>query len=497
MTSLSLVKISFALSLFFFVLPSSSSSRLSFTTIKNHQQSLTTSYPQSQAERLIRSFNLFPEDLVNMIDNEPGFTPGTLVEKNFSFLAASGPSVEDLGHHAGYYSLPHTKAARMFYFFFESRTSKDDPIVIWLTGGPGCSSAIAMFYENGPFKLANNTSLVWNDYGWDKASNILFIDQPTGTGFSYSSDIDDIRHNETGVSNDLYDFLQAFFKKHPQFSKNDFYITGESYAGHYIPALASRVHKGNNAKEGIPINLKGFAIGNGLTNPGIQYPAFTDYAVDKGLITKEDQNRINMLIPDCEQATKSCQTNGEDSCLQAYKACLTIFEDILSITGNINYYDVRKQCEGSLCYDFSNAVSFLNDETVKAALGVKNLKFVSCSETVYSAMLNDWMKNLEVDIPTLLEDGIKMLVYAGEEDLICNWLGNSRWVHAMEWSGQKGFESATTVKFVVDGAAAGDLTSHGPLTFLKVYKAGHVVPMDQPKAALQMLKNWMGGKLAA
>ncbi|OIW05824.1 hypothetical protein TanjilG_23610 [Lupinus angustifolius] len=301
-----------------------------------------------------------------MIDNEPGFTPGTLVEKNFSFLAASGPSVEDLGHHAGYYSLPHTKAA-----------SKDDPIVIWLTGGPGCSSAIAMFYENGPFKLANNTSLVWNDYGWDKASNILFIDQPTGTGFSYSSDIDDIRHNETGVSNDLYDFLQ------------------------------------------------GFAIGNGLTNPGIQYPAFTDYAVDKGLITKEDQNRINMLIPDCEQATKSCQTNGEDSCLQAYKACLTIFEDILSITGNINYYDVRKQCEGSLCYDFSNAVSFLNDETVKAALGVKNLKFVSCSETVYSAMLNDWMKNLEVDIPTLLEDGIKMLVYAGEEDLICNWLGNS------------------------------------------------------------------------
>ncbi|KAF1885330.1 hypothetical protein Lal_00029219 [Lupinus albus] len=497
MASLSLIKISFALSLFFFLLPSSSSSRLSFTTIKNHHQSLTTNYAKSETERLIRSFNLFPEDLVNIIDNEPGFTPGSLVEKKFSFLGASGPSVEDLGHHAGYYSLPHSKAARMFYFFFESRTNKDDPVVIWLSGGPGCSSSIALFYENGPFKIAKNFSLVWNDYGWDKASNILFIDQPTGTGFSYTSDETDIRSDEAGVSNDLYDFLQAFFKEHPQFSKNEFYITGESYAGHYIPALASRVHKGNNAKEGIPINLKGFAIGNGLTNPGVQYPAYTDYALDKGLITKGDQDSINKLIPDCKRATQSCETNGGESCEDARYACQSIFESILAITGNINYYDVRKLCDGQLCYDFSYAVSFLNDERVKTALGVKNLKFISCSETVYRAMSNDWMKNLEVDIPSLLEDGIRMLVYAGEEDLICNWLGNSRWVHAMKWSGQKGFKSATTVKFVVDGAAAGDLTTHEALSFLKIYKAGHMVPMDQPKAALQMLKAWMGGKLAS
>ena len=56
----------------------------------------------------------------------------------------------------------------MFYLFFESRKSKSDPVVIWLTGGPGCSSELALFYENGPFKIANNLSLIWNDYGWDK-----------------------------------------------------------------------------------------------------------------------------------------------------------------------------------------------------------------------------------------------------------------------------------------------------------------------------------------
>lgn len=64
---------------------------------------------------------------------------------------------------------------RMFYFFFESRNSKKDPVVIWLTGGPGCSSELALFYENGPFSIEKNMSLVWNEYGWDKVM-LLMLD---------------------------------------------------------------------------------------------------------------------------------------------------------------------------------------------------------------------------------------------------------------------------------------------------------------------------------
>lgn len=418
------------------------------------------------------------------------------MEKKFSFFGDSGPSIQDLGHHAGYYSLPNSRAARMFYFFFESRNNRNDPVVIWLTGGPGCGSELALFFENGPFHIANNLSLIWNDYGWDQASNILFVDQPTGTGFSYTSSNSDIRHDEVGISNDLYDFLQEFFKAHPEFVKNDFYITGESYAGHYIPALASRVNQGNKENQGIHINLKGFAIGNGLTNPSIQYQAYPDYALENELITKADYDSISNSIPECVQAAKTCETQSGQSCETAYNICNNIFSSILSIAGDINYYDIRKKCVGDLCYDFENVETLLNLQKVKSALGVGNdLKYVSCSKTVYDAMVQDWMKNLEVGIPTLLEDGIKLLVYAGVEDLICNWLGNSRWVHAIEWSGQKAFGTSPTVKFVVDGAEAGSLNSYGPLTFLKVYEAGHMVPMDQPKAALQMLKSWMAGKL--
>ncbi|XP_052184116.1 serine carboxypeptidase-like [Diospyros lotus] len=452
------------------------------------------SLPETRAEKLIRELNLFPKHGINTGRHGP-----LMVEKPLSVpvLGDPGTSIEDLGRHAGYYRLPHTKDARMFYFFFESRSNKfTDPVVIWLTGGPGCSSELALFYENGPFHLTKNLSLVWNDFGWDQASNLIYVDQPTGTGFSYSSDPSDIRHDEEGISNDLYDFLQEFFKNHPQYVMNDFYITGESYAGHYIPAFASRVHKGNKAGEGIFINLKGFAIGNGLTDPGIQYKAYPDYALDMKLITQSDAVNIYGLIPPCEQAIKICGDKGGNACADARDSCNAIFDKIMDIAGDINYYDIRKKCEGELCYDFSAMEKFLNQQNVRDALGVGDIEFVSCSSTVYQAMIEDWMKNLEVGIPALLEDGIKMLIYAGEYDLICNWLGNSRWVKEMKWSGQKNFTASPTVQFLVDGREAGLMTSHGPLTFLKVHDAGHLVPMDQPEASLEMLKRWTKGQLS-
>nr|GEU53300.1 serine carboxypeptidase-like [Tanacetum cinerariifolium] len=627
---------------------------ISSSYARTHPLSLSSFYRSKSLKKtsfqLIKDLNLHPHLDVNIVksynhssylDQELKVTQNGIVEKRLSLsVLGDSATVHDLAQHAGYYRIENTVDARMFYFFFESRRAKSDPVVIWLTGGPGCSSELALFYENGPFKVTNNLSLVWNDYGWDQVSNLIYVDQPTGTGFSYSSSDEDIRHDETGVSNDLYFFLQAFFKAHPDYVNNDFFITGESYAGHYIPAFASRVNKGNINKEGIHINLKGFGIGNGLTDPAIQYKAYTDYALANSLISQSDYSEINQQIPDCEEAIKECGTTGTTSCIMALEMCQPIFDDILQIAGNINYYDIRKQCEGSLCYDFSNMEDFLSESSVKTALdgkeagimknygpltflkvhnaghmvpmdqpsaalqmlqlwttgkltpqkrnysssdedirhdetGVSNdlyfflqlaivflgttgttsciialemcqpifedilqiagninyydirkqcegelcydfsnmedflsessvktalgvpsdIDFVSCSRTVYDAMLQDWMRDLEVGIPALLEQGIELLVYAGEYDLICNWVGNSRWVNAMPWSGQNKFVAASNVSFVVDGKEAGIMKNYGPLTFLKVHNAGHMVPMDQPSAALQMLQLWTTGKL--
>ncbi|XP_024366882.1 serine carboxypeptidase-like isoform X1 [Physcomitrium patens] len=466
------------------------------STGRIHPEFATSSVdPQGQAQRLIKALNLFP-DVLSVSDGEEVFDGAKLQERrlNLDVGGDAGVSTEELGQYAGYFKLARTHAAKMFYFFFESRGNKtDDPVVLWMTGGPGCASELALFYENGPFKITDNLILVWNDFGWDKVSSIIFVDQPVGTGFSYSTDIRDIRHDEEGVSEDMYDFFQAFYEAHPEFVKNKLFVTGESYAGHYVPAVAGRLHRALKHKEGVPIDLKGFAIGNGLTQPDIQYEAYGDYALEMNLITEEEHQKLGKLYLACAAALKFCGPKGTIGCVAASFVCQSIFTSILGIAGNINYYDVRKECQSSLCYDFSNLDKFLNNATTKEALGVGNRKFVACSPLVYFAMIVDVMKNLEKGIPGLLEDGIELLVYAGEYDLICNWLGNSRWVTAMDWSGQVEYAKAGWKSFEVDGEEAGLTTGYGPLQFLKVHNAGHMVPMDQPKNSLEMLYRWTRG----
>ncbi|XP_057953829.1 serine carboxypeptidase-like [Malania oleifera] len=455
--------------------------------------SATQVYAESQASELLEGFHLSAGD---------SKTPSTKDSRMPSAVQNSAErSVMNLSQNAGHYKLPRSRAASMFYFFFESKNNKTkDPVVLWLTGGPGCSGSTALFYENGPFKITDNLSLEQNEFGWDKASNILFVDQPIGTGFSTSLDERDTQYNEDGISNDLYDFLQAFFAEHSQFVNNDFFIIGESYAGHYIPALAARVQKANKAKEGIHINLKGIAVGNGLTNPEIQYESLAEYALSTGRISKVDYEALKQMFPQCQQQLKLCAADngGESACKAAYDACIPFYINVSSMVlqrDNLNRYDIRKQCIGKMCYDLSNMEKFLNQAAVKAALGVGNVNFVSCSISVYKGLIGDYMKNQTVSIPELLEDGIKLLVYAGEYDLTCNWIGNERWVDALLWAGQREYRLAPFVPFTTAGTRGGEVKSYGPLTFFKVYNAGHMVPMDQPAVALEMLRRWTLGNL--
>ena len=118
-----------------------------------------------------------------------------------------------------------------------------------------------------------------------------------------------------------------------------------------------------------------------------------------------------------------------------------------------------------------------------------------CSGKVHEDMMADWMRNLEPTIPPMLEGGLRVMIYAGENDFICNWLGNHRWVKAMEWSGRARFNAAMPQPFVVDGTTAGDVTElEGSLSFVKVSESGHMVPMDQPRNAVEMLRRFINGE---
>lgn len=410
-------------------------------------------------------------------------------------LAASNVSAPK--HIAGYFKLNRTMDAHMFYFYFESRSQKpDDPLVLWMTGGPGCSSELAVFYENGPYHIKKDLTLEDAEYGWDVSHNMIFVDQPINTGFSYSDDERDTVHDEVGVANDMLDFLGEFLEAHPELKGRDFFVTGESYAGHYVPAVTSAVYLAGKAGTAPDIQLKGMAVGNGLTAPGIQYGAYADFALQNDLITEFERNAIMLAYPACRLGIELCNgASWSSECELALTFCQsTMFDSIMAIAGNINVYDIRKQCEGPLCYDFSLLDKFLNQESIREALGVGDREWQSCSPEVYMDMLGDWMKSYSALIPPMLEDGVKVMIYAGVEDFICNWLGNSRWVDALEWSGSSSWEKAPTRDWKVDGELAGSVRSYGPLSFVKVNLAGHMVPMDQPKNALAMLTGFTRNK---
>ena len=112
------------------------------------------------------------------------------------------------------------------------------------------------------------TATTTNPYSWNANASLLYIDQPAGTGFSYGLGMD---HSEAAVAADMYDFLQQFFKGHPEYASRDFYAFGESYGGHYVPAVTHKVWQmnGHLPPGAIKLNLKGTSVGNGLTNPEV------------------------------------------------------------------------------------------------------------------------------------------------------------------------------------------------------------------------------------
>eukprot|EP00954_Amorphochlora_amoebiformis_P018458 1326262-Amorphochlora_amoeboformis.AAC.3 len=159
-----------------------------------------------------------------------------------------------------------TRDLHYFFWHFESRDNPlTDPVILWMTGGPGCSSSLAQFHENGPCKVNKDhkTTRV-NPYSWNSNASMIFIDQPAGVGFSYG-DAGETDQSEQRVAEDMYFFLREFFNTHPHLSGLPLYIFGESYGGHYAPATAYHLSTMGD------MNLAGVSVGNGLTQPGVQY----------------------------------------------------------------------------------------------------------------------------------------------------------------------------------------------------------------------------------
>eukprot|EP00744_Colponema_vietnamica_P000910 GILI01001568.1.p1 GENE.GILI01001568.1~~GILI01001568.1.p1 ORF type:complete len:481 (+),score=142.23 GILI01001568.1:42-1484(+) len=463
----------------------------------------------------------------SFVANAASYTyPGTEV-KATATLTQTGtgipncsPGTEQI---TGFINVNSTYNKNYFYWAFGPRSNRTDaPVILWMTGGPGCSSTLAALIENGPCHIDMTTGAqVNNPYGWNNDAYLIYIDQPAGVGFS-TSDAAGYDNNEAEVSEDMYWFLQDFFAANPNFigNNNDFFIVGESYGGHFAPATAHKVFERNQQSSTNPaytyLPLTGLAVGNGLTAPYIQYKYYPELAYDWCIkilgypcVSQAQAQQMNASIPSCMSAIDACMQNADDfNCGLASTICNNAMLAPYENTG-LNVYDIRKPCIGDLCYDMTQIINFMNLPQTQADFGVPQQSWTPCSMTVNQAFTDDWWQRFDGYVADMLNGAgaagtkpLRVMIYAGDMDFICNWIGNKAWTLNLEWTQKAQFNVAADLPFSLSAGSSPVATirsipgATGPIqfTFAQVYNAGHMVPMDQPAAIYSLLDRFVNNK---
>ncbi|KAK1263251.1 Serine carboxypeptidase II-3 [Acorus gramineus] len=252
------------------------------------------------------------------------------------------PKWVDFDQYGGYVIVDPNYERALFYYFVESpHNSSDKPLVLWLNGGPGCSSlGYGALEELGPFRVnSDGKTLYLNDYAWTNAANVIFLESPIGVGFSYSNTSSDYKLNgDERTAGDSYTFLIHWLERFPHYKTREFFLAGESYAGHYVPQLAEKILQGNLNTCQTTINLKGIAIGNAEieedTNTMARYEYFWTHAMN----SDETYAAIHQF----------CNFSGVDYSMECYSA----LDASRNERGNIEFDDIyASPCNDSLLAD--------------------------------------------------------------------------------------------------------------------------------------------------
>ncbi|CAI0411534.1 unnamed protein product [Linum tenue] len=214
--------------------------------------------------------------------------------------------------YAGYVTVDETQQRKLFYYFVEAETnSTSKPLVLWLNGGPGCSSVGGgAFTEHGPFKPNAAGYLVKNDYSWNKEANMIYLESPAGVGFSYSTDSSFYNSvNDTITAHDNLAFLQQWLLKFPQYKNRDLFIAGESYAGHYVPQLAQLIVESESN-----LSMRAIAIGNPTLEFDTDFNAEGQFYWSHGLISEDTYNFANAACNTSRLRRQAMSRDFSESC---------------------------------------------------------------------------------------------------------------------------------------------------------------------------------------
>ncbi|KAK1272985.1 Serine carboxypeptidase-like 34 [Acorus gramineus] len=424
------------------------------------------------------------------------------------------PEIE-FRQYAGYVTVNESHGRALFYWFFEAQSKPEEkPVLLWLNGGPGCSSiGYGAMEELGPLLMhKGKPELRFNKHAWNREANLLFLESPIGVGFSYSNTSADLQNlGDEITARDSYTFLVNWFKRFPHLKTQDFYIAGESYGGHYVPQLAEKILDENKkAPKENYINLKGFMIGNALLDDDTDQTGMIDYAWDHAVISDGVLHNIK----------KNCNFSMEEQTLECSMA-MTDYYDVYNIIDMYSLYtptcvdqpanstQQKWRIEGAApkfaskfdgwhkkpagydpCVSYDTE-AYLNQPKVQKALHA-NVTGIPYSWTHCSGAIDNWGDAPASILPTirkLIQGGIRIWVYSGDTDgripvtatrQTLNKLGLNITQDWTPWYNHK--------------QVGGWTINYDGLTFVTVRGAGHQVPTFVPKQALQLIEHFLANR---
>ncbi|GLT39688.1 hypothetical protein SLA2020_138660 [Shorea laevis] len=419
-----------------------------------------------------------------------------LKEKDRIVKLPGQPEVE-FSQYGGYVTVDESAGRAMFYYFVEAQHSNDSlPLLLWLNGGPGCSSlGYGAMEELGPFRVnSEGKTLYRNRFSWNKAANVLFLESPAGVGFSYSNRTSDYQNSgDRRTAEDNYVFLVNWLERFPEYKDREFYIAGESYGGHYVPQLAHTILNHNKKANKTIINLKGIIIGNAVINDQTDTEGMYDYFHSHALISDEVAFTIKKscdFSPNATSLSRFCSA-ALDKAEETFQD-LDIYNIYAPLCTQENLTSRPQKPLGIFDPCSDNYVSaYLNRPDVQEALhaNVTGLKFdwQPCSD-----VLGNWQDSPSTVIPLLKEfmaAGLRVWVYSGDIDGRVPVTSTRSSINVMKLPVKTAWHP-----WFLKGEVGGYTQVYGgDLTFATVRGAGHEVPSYQPRRALSVIKHFLAG----
>ncbi|XP_041073047.1 retinoid-inducible serine carboxypeptidase [Carcharodon carcharias] len=424
----------------------------------------------------------------------------------FGFFAAGDLISNNEKENWGY--VPVRKDANMFWWLYYANSPTENftslPLIMWLQGGPGGSSCgFGNFMEIGPF----DTDLNPRNSSWVKAASLLFVDNPVGAGYSYTTNADAFAKDLTTVVTDMMILLKEFFKMKPEFQNIPFYIFSESYGGKMAAAISLELIKAAQLNE-IKCHFAGVALGDSWISPLDSVLSWGPYLYSISLLDDQGLVEVNSYA---EEVKAAIEAGNYRKATERWG----MTEKIVELnTDGVNFYNIMtKEAElvspqltpvmrnYQLVSLYQRHVSPMQRTSLESLMNGpirKKLKIIpdfvkwgGQSGDVFSNMEGDFMKPVIDIIDKLLLAGVNVTVYNGQLDLIVDTLGQEMWVKKLKWPGLSTFSSLRW-KPVYTPSRAKDTAAfykqYQNFAFYWILKAGHMIPSDQGEMALKLLQ---------